>query len=243
MFSRRLTVFHWPTPVGNPFAKGCFESTTGNAPLPAILERGFSPSVFAFASTKRSSITQNLDTQIVHFACPYSSKRSSELKLLDLRFMRILPEGVEFKLPGLTKTSSEVISVFFAKYEEREELCVLRCLQCYIARTSPFRPIIGSNSASQLLLVTTDLIILSNRVLLPAGLSQSWVALALTLLYLKDILRDLRQLGKPGQEECLIGRDRRLLFVFTIGLPSIMFMLGPFCLTPRNECGVGVFSF
>ena len=215
------------------------------------MERGFSPSVFAFASTKRSSITQNLDTQIVHFACPYSSKRSSELKLLDLRFMRILPEGVEFKLPGLTKTSSEVISVFFAKYEEREELCVLRCLQCYIARTSPFRPIMGSNSASQLLLVTTDLIILSNRVLLPAGLSQSWVALALTLLYLKDILRDLRQLGKPGQEECLwrkssewlIGRDRRLLFVFTIGLPSIMFMLGPFCLTPRNECGVGVFSF
>ena len=152
MFSRRLTVFHWPTPVGNPFAKGCFESTTGNAPLPAILERGFSPSVFAFASTKRSSITQNLDTQIVHFACPYSSKRSSELKLLDLRFMRILPEGVEFKLPGLTKTSSEVISVFFAKYEEREELCVLRCLQCYIARTSPFRPIMGSNSASQLLI-------------------------------------------------------------------------------------------
>ena len=83
---------------------------------------------------------------------PTAPKRSSELKLLDLRFMRILPEGVEFKLPGLTKTSSEVISVFFAKYEEREELCVLRCLQCYIARTSPFRPIMGSNSASQLLI-------------------------------------------------------------------------------------------
>ena len=117
-------------------------------------------------------------------------------------------------------------------------------------------PVLSDQSWAQIplasfLLVTTDLIILSNRALLPAGLSQSWVALALTLLYLKDILRDLRQLGKPGQEECLwrkssewlIGRDRRLLFVFTIGLPSIMFMLGPFCLTPRNECGVGVFSF
>ena len=45
-------------------------------------------------------------------------KRSSELKLLDLRFMRILPEGAELQLPGLTKTSSEVISVFFAKYSE-----------------------------------------------------------------------------------------------------------------------------
>ena len=40
-----------------------------------------------------------------------SPKRSSDLNLLDLRFMRILPEGVEFKLPGLTKTSSEVLSV------------------------------------------------------------------------------------------------------------------------------------
>ena len=55
-------------------------------------------------------------------------KRSSELKLLDLRYMRISPEGVEFKLPGLTKTSSVVTSVFFAKYEECEKLCVLRCM-------------------------------------------------------------------------------------------------------------------
>ena len=75
-------------------------------------------------------------------------KRSSELKLLDLRFMRILLEGAEFQLPGLTKTSSEVISVFFAKYPVCEKLCVLRCLQCYIMRTSSFRPVRCPNSAS-----------------------------------------------------------------------------------------------
>ncbi len=53
-------------------------------------------------------------------------KRSSELQLLDLRFMRILPEGVEFKLPGLTKTSCEVTSVFFAKYVDCDDLWIVR---------------------------------------------------------------------------------------------------------------------
>jgi hypothetical protein len=79
-------------------------------------------------------------------------KRSSELKLLDLRFMRILPEGAEFQLPGLTKTSSAVVSVFFAKFPECEKVCVLRCLQCYIARTSAFRPVRDASTPNQLLL-------------------------------------------------------------------------------------------
>ncbi len=78
-------------------------------------------------------------------------KRSSELQLLDLRFMRILPEGVEFKLPGLTKTSREVTSVFFAKYVDCDDLCVLRCLQCYIGRTSSFRPVLSPDTYSPLL--------------------------------------------------------------------------------------------
>ena len=56
-------------------------------------------------------------------------KRSSELKLLDLRFMSILPEGVVFELPGMTETSSEIIPVFFAKFEDCESIFVLRCLQ------------------------------------------------------------------------------------------------------------------
>ena len=74
--------------------------------------------------------------------------RSSELKLLDLCFMRILPEEAEFQLSGLTKTSSEVISVLFAIYECKK-LCVLRCLQCYITRTDSFRPAQDPNIANQ----------------------------------------------------------------------------------------------
>ena len=43
--------------------------------------------------------------------------------MLDLRFMRFLPEGAVFQLPGLTKTSSDVKSVFFAKFDDCEKLC------------------------------------------------------------------------------------------------------------------------
>ena len=79
-------------------------------------------------------------------------KRSSELKLLDLRFMRILPEGVVFELPGMTKTSSEIIPVFFAKFDDCESICVLRCLQSYISRTNTFRPLVDPGTNQQLLI-------------------------------------------------------------------------------------------
>ena len=79
-------------------------------------------------------------------------KRSSELKLLDLRFMRILPEGVVFELPGMTKTSSEIIPVFFAKFDDCESICVLRCLQSYISRTNIFRPLVDPATNQQLLI-------------------------------------------------------------------------------------------
>ena len=79
-------------------------------------------------------------------------KRSSELKLLDLRFMRILPEGVVFELPGMTKTSSEIIPVFFAKFDDCESICVLRCLQSYISRTNIFWPLVDPATNQQLLI-------------------------------------------------------------------------------------------
>ena len=66
--------------------------------------------------------------------------------------MRILPEGVEFKLPGLTKTSSEVTPVFFGKYAECENLCLFGCLQCYLTRTISFRPVMNSYIPNQLLI-------------------------------------------------------------------------------------------
>ena len=79
-------------------------------------------------------------------------KRSSELQLLDTRFMRLHPEGVEFQLPGLTKTSSEISSVFFAKFEQDHNLCVLRCLQAYLEKTRVFRPILAPAQPNQLLI-------------------------------------------------------------------------------------------
>ena len=79
-------------------------------------------------------------------------ERSSELQLLDTRFMRLHPEGVEFQLPGLTKTSSEISSVFFAKFEQDHKLCVLRCLQAYLEKTRVFRPILAPSQPNQLLI-------------------------------------------------------------------------------------------
>lgn len=81
-------------------------------------------------------------------------KRTSELKMLDIRFMRLLPEGIEFTLPGLTKTSSEKSSVFFAKFDDDENLCVLRCLQTYLKQTNSFRPAINSLTTPNQLLIS-----------------------------------------------------------------------------------------
>ena len=63
-------------------------------------------------------------------------KRSSELKLLDLRFYQKRPEGDVFNLPGLTKTSSQVRSVFFASFPTDKSLCVTTTLEVYLAKTS-----------------------------------------------------------------------------------------------------------
>jgi hypothetical protein len=74
-----------------------------------------------------STLTQKLSLLLALIA----PKRSSELKLLHLRFMRIV-----FELPGLTKTSSDITLVFFAKFDDCVQLCILRCLQSYSSVTS-----------------------------------------------------------------------------------------------------------
>jgi hypothetical protein len=132
--------------------KGVLKPTSSFAALSADLERGRCLDLFALTPSERGFIVEIAYANVGYFACLNRPRRSSELKLLDLRYMRILPEGVEFKLPGLTKTSSVVTSVFFAKYVECENLCVLRCLQCYIARTSLFRPVMGPTTPNQLLI-------------------------------------------------------------------------------------------
>ena len=76
-------------------------------------------------------------------------ERSSELQLLDIRFMRL---HFEFQLPGLTKTSSEISTVFFARFEQGHKLCVLHCLQTYEEKTRVFRPILSPSRPDQLLI-------------------------------------------------------------------------------------------
>ena len=56
--------------------------------------------------------------------------------------MRSLPEGVEFKIPGLTKTrgpGKEVV-FFFPALQDMPKLCPVSCLQEYLRRTQIHRP-------------------------------------------------------------------------------------------------------
>lgn len=55
------------------------------------------------------SISGNLELKHLSRKCAMllaltSAKRQSDLHALDLTFVQFLPEGVEFRIPGLTKT-------------------------------------------------------------------------------------------------------------------------------------------
>ena len=92
-------------------------------------------------------------------------KRSSELKLLDLRFYQKRPEGVVFNPPGLTKTSSEVRSVFFANFPTDKSLCVTTTLEVYPPKTSLPRATCPFPSQASSFFLTTGLTNLYNPVL------------------------------------------------------------------------------
>ena len=128
-------------------------------------------------------------------------------------------------MPGLTKTSREVTSVFFAKYVDSDDLCVLRCLQCYIGRTSSFRPVLHPNTPSPLLVSHHK----PHRPVKSCSISR-WIksvlgVRALTLIFSRDILRGLLRPPKPDRGACLwkksskwlIGREIPPSNVFTIG--------------------------
>ena len=170
------------------------------------------------------SLTQKLAVLLALTA----PKRASELRLLDLRFMRILPEGVEFKLPGLTKTSCEVTSVFFAKYTDCADLCVLRCLQCYITRTSPFRPVLDSDTSSQLLVTYHR----PHRPVQSCSISR-WInsvlssleliLRALTQAYLKGIRRCHLQLGLRNTPRAPDNHEIHAIFSVLFDVSSYIF--------------------
>ncbi len=73
--------------------------------------------------------------------CPRQS--ISGLAARDLRFRSIHPEGVEFKLPELTKNVNQgetLKSCFHASFPENDSLCVCNCLAEYEFRTLEWRP-------------------------------------------------------------------------------------------------------
>ena len=73
-------------------------------------------------------------------------KRSSELGLLDLNFSKKHPEGISFSLPGMTKTSSEVRTVFFAIFPSANAICVTTTLDAYLNRTAQARAHMSSQT-------------------------------------------------------------------------------------------------
>jgi site-specific recombinase XerD len=67
-------------------------------------------------------------------------KRVSELAHLDLRFMSLTPECVNFRLPGLSKTQRDCTpkQVTYHRFSD-SRVCVLECLHAYLDATKNFR--------------------------------------------------------------------------------------------------------
>ena len=74
-------------------------------------------------------------------SCP---ERVSSLSRLDLRFCRLLPEGISFTLTTPRKRGSpdEIATAFFASFPSNKKLCPKSTLQHYLQRTKKYRTII-----------------------------------------------------------------------------------------------------
>lgn len=85
-----------------------------------------------------------------------SAKRQSDLHAINLQFMRSLPEGVEFKIPGLTKTRApgKDVIFFFPSVKDLPKLCPVLCLTEYLKRTQIHRS--DTNASSQLLFLSVQ---------------------------------------------------------------------------------------
>ena len=87
--------------------------------------------------------TKLLSYKLIGLLALTATDRASGLAARDLRFRYFHPEGVQFKLPELTKTArqgQDPKSCSHASFPENEHLCVCKCLQEYEARTLQWRP-------------------------------------------------------------------------------------------------------
>ena len=83
-----------------------------------------------------------LSLKLVTLLALTAPDRSSDLAKKDLRFRVYYPEGVSFRLPGLSKTSKpgdSPKSSFHASFGENKDLCPVSCLKCYETNTKEFR--------------------------------------------------------------------------------------------------------
>ena len=88
--------------------------------------------------------TKVLSYKLVGLLALTAPDRASGLAARDLRFRYLHPEGVEFKLPELTKNvkvGESLKSRFHASFPENDLLCVCKCLAEYESRTIDWRPI------------------------------------------------------------------------------------------------------
>ena len=70
-----------------------------------------------------------------------SAKRQFDLHALDLAFVQFLPEGVEFRISGLTKTRApgKDVVFFFPALKDNVQFCPVACLREYIKKTEKLR--------------------------------------------------------------------------------------------------------
>ena len=86
---------------------------------------------------------KELSKRLVVLLALSNASRSSDLHALDLRFRQFIPEGVIFRIPGLTKTRrfGPPKEAFFAKFTDDEALCPVETLKVYEVKTTMLRTV------------------------------------------------------------------------------------------------------
>ena len=84
---------------------------------------------------------QSLSHKVVMLMALANADRCSDLAALDLNYMQHQVSGVKFVIPGLTKTrrNGPPLEAFYPAFLEEPQICPVKALQCYQARSLKFR--------------------------------------------------------------------------------------------------------
>ncbi|XP_061164041.1 uncharacterized protein LOC133173125 [Saccostrea echinata] len=116
----------------------------GNPPLPRYKETWDVDKVlnyFISLPSNEELSLKLLSKKLAMLLAIAAQKRVSEIARLDKGFMQVIPSGVKFLLPGLSKTQRDCHSkeVFYARFPDNKKFCVVECLLEYLQRTKTFR--------------------------------------------------------------------------------------------------------